>query len=102
MAVNSLVPEYIVQDLFEELRVFERVRKGCLEEHELHEQTQPAKMCEGVSYFTRIEEPNGDFAARVHYVWCSETGVLHVFPTAIRVGDVNIHRRDHQQRPSGM
>lgn len=99
MAISCLVPEYIVLDLFNDLRIFEQIRGGCLNEREIHEQTRPAKMCDGVSYFTRIEEPSGEFVARVHYVQCIDPLELHIYPTAIRVGDVNVFRSGHQERP---
>lgn len=99
MAISALVPEYIVVELFADLRIFERLHKGYLQEHTVSHQTQEARMCDGISYYTRIEDPNGDFAARVHYVYCRKEGVIHVFPSSIRVGDVNIHRRGHQRRP---
>ena len=93
------MPEYIALDLFDDLRIFDLVRAGCLDERQIHEQTRPAEMCEGVSYFTRIEEPSGEFVARVHYVRCDDARELHVYPTAIRVADVAIYRRGHQQGP---
>ena len=101
MAINSRVPEYIAIDLFADLRIFERLRKGCLEEYTVSHQTRPAKMCRGISYYTRIEDQSGDFAARVHYVYCEDTGETHVYPSSIRVGDVNIFREGHQSPPPG-
>ena len=100
MAINCRVPEYIVIDLFADLQIFERLRKGCFEEYTVSHQTRPAKMCRGISYYTRIEDQAGDFAARVHYLYCEDTGETHIFPSAIRIADVNIHRHGHQQRPA--
>ena len=57
-------------------------------------------MCDGVFYFTRIEEPGGEFVARVHYVRCDDSRELHIYPTAVRVADVNVYRRWHQARPA--
>ena len=101
MAANSLVPEYVVNDLFADLKIFERIEKGCLRPRVIESQTRPAKMCQGVSYIVRAETLEGEFVARIHYVWCEDLQQLFTYPSSIRVGDVNIFREGHQGPPPG-
>ena len=101
MATSSLVPEYVVIELFADLRIFERVEGGCLRARVVERETRPAKMCRGLSYIVRVETLEGEFAARVHYVWCDDLQRLFTYPSSIRVGDVNIFRDGHQEAPPG-
>ena len=101
MATSSLVPEYVVIELFADLRIFERIEGGCLRARVVERETRPAKMCRSVSYIVRVETLEGEFAARVHYVWCEDLQQLFTYPSSIRVGDMNIFREGHQEAPPG-
>ena len=100
---SVLIPEYELQDLFQEHQVFERLASGELSDTIERGTGRPGRRCcvGGFSYFTRIRERDGQEVGRVHYLECVFGIVLARYPSHIIIDGVLYHRQRHQRRPSG-
>jgi hypothetical protein len=97
------IPEYELQDLFREFRIFDRLRSGALTEV-IRERIDPAKKwcsMNGESYYSRVVEAEDESVevARIHYIRCGFGPVIAVWPSHIIIDGVLLHRQGHQRRP---
>ena len=94
------VADYELRELYYAMELDVRVAKGCLREAPASRSVKPAKFCDGLSYMMRLLDKEDRTVAVIHHVLC-ESGRLHVFPSSILVGKVNIYRDGHQRPPWG-
>ena len=94
------VADYELRELYYAMELDARVAKGCLREAPASRSVKPAKFCDGLSYMLRLLDKEDRTVAVIHHVLC-ESGRLHVFPSSVLVGKVNIYREGHQRPPWG-
>ena len=91
------VPESILVRLFEALHVWEKLEDGRLAEiggREPIVETTADWCLGGISYYTRIENPQGVRVARIHYLLCPRHGLVR-FPSYLMIGGVRLFRIGH-------
>ena len=94
------VEEWVLLDLFDAFNIEEGVERGCYDLRLERLRLDPAKRCEGVSFYIRLyDAASGHFAARMHYILC-DSGELFIHPSCVLVDHVLLHRQGHQTRPA--
>ena len=96
-AIAVRVSEPLLSQLFDALRIWEKVESGVLSE--ILGPDSPvaatADWCaDGISYYTRIENQEGLRVGRVHYLSCPDLGIQR-FPSYVMVGDTRLFRVGH-------
>lgn len=93
------VSESLLSEVFEALRVWQKIEAG-----ELTEWVGPdppavatAGWCAGgTSYYTRIVNRAGFRVGRVHYLYCPERGTVR-FPSYLMLGETRLYRVGHDE-----
>lgn len=91
--------EPLLSQLFDALRIWEKVESGMLSEVLGPDSPVPATTdwcAGGISYYTRIENQEGLRVARVHYLSCPDSGIRR-FPSYMMVGDTRLFRVGHSE-----
>lgn len=91
--------EPLLSQLFDALRIWEKVESGMLSEV-LGPDSPVAATADwcagGISYYTRIENQEGLRVGRVHYLSCPDLGIRR-FPSYIMVGGTRLFRVGHSE-----
>ena len=95
------VAEYELEDLFAELRIFERLADGELSEMMEDGDPVAAKRCSlgGESYHTRVRDRAGNLVGRIHYVRCAFGHTIGVWLSVLFFPDLTVRRQGHASRP---
>lgn len=103
--MSSLVPEYVLLDIYAALGIDECLSAGTLYEDTAREQIGGAYICAehgAIHYFRRIRVTTTHASVvRIHYVECPIDGIVGRWLSSLKVSGITFYRasRDHEPRP---